>query len=100
MAQNAEETVGGTMRAKDDSGEKIFVEGVEFSVLDVDGNEVGTATTDAEGVWLVELPGPGVYSVLLDTETLQGFELRNPDKNPLTGVEVQPSTNKRQYLPS
>jgi branched-chain amino acid transport system permease protein len=83
MAQNGEETVGGTMRAKDAAGEKIFIEGVEFSVVDVDGNEVGTATTNAEGVWLVELPGPGVYSVLLDTETLQGFELRNPDKNPL-----------------
>ena len=99
MAQNGEETVGGTMRAKDDAGEKIFVEGVEFSVVDVDGNEVGTATTNAEGVWLVELPGPGVYSVLLDTETLQGFELRNPDKNPLTGVEVQPSTNKNTLFP-
>jgi branched-chain amino acid transport system permease protein len=99
MAQNGEETVGGTMRAKDAAGEKIFIEGVEFSVVDVDGNEVGTATTNAEGVWLVELPGPGVYSVLLDTETLQGFELRNPDKNPLTGVEVQPSTNKNTLFP-
>ena len=99
MAQNGEETVGGTMRAKDAAGEKIFIEGVEFSVVDVDGNEVGTATTNAEGVWLVELPGPGVYSALLDTETLQGFELRNPDKNPLTGVEVQPSTNKNTLFP-
>ena len=93
------ETVGGTMRARDEAGEDVFVEGVEFTVFDADGNEVGTATTDAEGVWLVELPGPGVYSVELNTDTLQGFELRNPDNNPLTGVEVQPTTNKNTLFP-
>ena len=69
------ETVGGTMRAKDDAGDPIFVEGVEFTVLDADGNEVGTGTTDAAGVWLVALPGSGVYSVQLNVDTLQGFEL-------------------------
>ncbi len=99
MAQDGGETVGGTMRAKDDAGEDVLVEGAEFTVLDSDGNEVGTATTDAEGVWRVELPGPGVYSVELNIDTLQGFELRNPDSNPLTGVEVQPETNKNVLFP-
>jgi neutral amino acid transport system permease protein len=99
MAQDDGETVGGTMRAEDDAGDTIFVEGVEFTVFDADGNEVGTATTDAEGVWLVELPGSGVYSVELNTDTLQGFELRRPDNNPLTGVEVQPTTNKNTLFP-
>jgi neutral amino acid transport system permease protein len=98
-AQDGGETVGGTMRAKDDAGEDVFIEGVEFTVFDADGNAVGTGTTDAEGVWLVELPGPGVYSVELNTDTLQGFELRNPDSNPLTGVEVQTSTNKNTLFP-
>jgi len=93
------ETVGGTMRAKDDAGENIFVEGVEFAVFDADGNEIGTATTDAEGVWVVALPGSGVYSVQLNVDTLQGFELRNPDNNPLTGVEVQPNTQKNTLFP-
>ncbi|MFT4773192.1 MAG: neutral amino acid transport system permease protein [Candidatus Azotimanducaceae bacterium] len=93
------ESVGGTMRAEDEAGERIFVEGVEFTVFDADGNEVGTATTDAEGVWLVPLPGSGVYSVELNVDTLQGFELRNADNNPLTGVEVQTSTNKNTLFP-
>lgn len=93
------ETIGGTMRAKDDGGENIFVEGVEFTVFDADGNEVGSAATDAEGLWLIELPGPGVYSVEVNTETLQGFELRNPNNNPLTGVEVQQNTQKNTLFP-
>jgi neutral amino acid transport system permease protein len=93
------ETVGGTMRAKDDAGERIFVEGVEFTVFDADGNEVGTATTDDEGVWLVSLPSSGVYSIELNVDTLQGFELRNSDNNPLTGVEVQPNTQKNTLFP-
>ena len=93
------ESVGGTMRAKDDAGDAIFVEGVEFTVFDADGNEVGTGTTDAEGVWLVRLPGSGVYSVELNVDTLQGFALRNVEKNPLTGVEVQPNTQKNTLFP-
>ncbi len=100
LAQDADgETVGGTMRAKDDAGETVFVEGVEFTVFDTDGNAVGTAATDAEGVWVVELPGPGVYSVEVNVDTLQGFELRNPDNNPLTGVEVQTATQKNTLFP-
>ena len=100
LAQDeANETVGGTMRAKDDAGEDVLVEGVEFTVFDADGNEVGTATTDTEGVWRVDLPGPGVYSVEVDVDTLQGFELRNPDNNPLTGVEVQTNTEKNTLFP-
>jgi len=100
LAQDdASESVGGTMRAKDDAGEDVFVEGVEFTVFDADGNEVGTGTTDAEGIWRVDLPGPGVYSVEVDADTLQGFELRRPDNNPLTGVEVQTNTEKNTLFP-
>lgn len=93
------ESVGGTMRAEDEEGEDVFVEGVEFTVFDADGVEVGSAVTDAEGVWRVDVPGPGVYSVELNTDTLQGFELRNPDNNPLTGVEVQPGTVRNTLFP-
>ena len=93
------ETVGGTLRAKDDAGDQIFVEGIEFTVFDADGNAIGSATTDAEGVWLVPLPGSGVYSVELNVDTLQGYELRNVDNNPLTGVEVQPNTQKNTLFP-
>ncbi len=99
VAQSEGETIGGTMRTEDEAGEDVFIEGVEFTVFDADGNEVGTDATDAEGVWLVELPGPGIYSVELNVDTLQGVELRNPDSNPLTGVEVQTNTNKNTLFP-
>ena len=94
-AQDSGETVGGTLRTKDEAGEDVFLEGVTFIVSDADGNEIGQATTDAEGAWLVELPGAGVYSVLLDEATLpEGVSLRETAKNPLEGVEVQPGTKR------
>jgi len=96
----ASESVGGTLQTKDEEGERIFLEGVTFIVRDEAGNEVGTAVTDGEGTWRVDLEGPGVYSVELVVETLpEGNSLRNPDKNPLTGVEVQPLTNKNTLFP-
>ena len=91
-AQDAEETEGdetvevsewsviGTM--KDPEGEPI--EGAEFTVSSADGEEIGTATSDEEGNWGVELPGPGDYRAELDTDTLpEGVALRNEDNNPL-----------------
>ncbi|NNE13135.1 MAG: branched-chain amino acid ABC transporter permease [Ilumatobacter sp.] len=77
--------VRGTLRARDEAGEDIFLEGVQFIVSDADGNEVGTGVTDAEGNWFVPLPGAGEYSTLLVEETLpEGNSLRNPENNPLT----------------
>ena len=64
------ETVGGTIVARDDTGERVGIEGVTLQVIDAEGNVVGEGTTDAEGVWLVDLPGPGVYSVELLVDTL------------------------------
>ena len=97
---DATESISGTLQTRDEAGVKIFVEGVTFIVFDADGNEVGTDVTDAEGVWSVDLPSSGVYSVQLDESTLgEGLSLRNPDKNPLTDVEVQPGTNKATLFP-
>ena len=96
----ATESISGTLQTRDEAGERVLVEGVTFIVFDADGNEVGSAVTDAEGVWSVDLPSSGVYSVQLDESTLgEGLSLRNPDKNPLTGVEVQPGTNKATLFP-
>jgi neutral amino acid transport system permease protein len=73
--------VRGTLRA---AGEESGVEGVEFVVSDVDGNEVGRGVTDGDGNWSVSLPGAGEYSTLLLVETLpEGVSLRNPDRNPV-----------------
>lgn len=68
------------------------VEGVDLRV-ERDGEEVGTATTDADGDWLVELPETGSYSVILDEGTLpEGVQLRNEDGATL---DVQVRTERR-----
>lgn len=77
--------VGGVLRARDDAGEDVFLEGVEFVITDEAGTEVGRGVSDANGEWSVPLPGAGTYNTLLVVETLpEGTSLRNPDNNPLT----------------
>lgn len=67
---------------KDPDGEPI--EGVEFTVTTPDGEEIGTATSDEDGNWGVDLPGPGDYVAELNVDTLpDGVALRNEDNNPL-----------------
>ena len=78
--EEAEWSVGGTQ--KDADGEPI--EGVEYTVSTPDGEEIGTAVSAADGMWNVELPGPGVYVAELNTDSLpEGVSLRNEDNNPL-----------------
>ncbi|NDL55484.1 branched-chain amino acid ABC transporter permease [Phytoactinopolyspora sp. XMNu-373] len=78
--EEADESVGGTLR--DDENEPV--PDVVFIVSDTDDNEIGVATTDADGRWQVPLPGPGTYSVLLDETSLpEGVDLRDPERNPL-----------------
>jgi neutral amino acid transport system permease protein len=78
--ETSEWSVVGTQ--KDPDGAPI--EGVEFTVSTADGEEIGDATSDEDGNWGVDLPGPGEYRAEMDTDTLpDGVALRNPDKNPL-----------------
>jgi neutral amino acid transport system permease protein len=66
-----------------DAGEPV--EGVEIVVEAPDGEEVGRAVSDANGVWTVPIAQPGRYRVTLDVDTLpDGVELRDPDRNPLS----------------
>ncbi len=77
--------VKGTLRAEDENGERIFLEGVELTVTDAEGNEVGFAVSDENGEWVIPLPGPGTYSTSINESTLpEGVSLRNPENNPLT----------------
>ena len=73
-------------------------EGVEFTVTEGD-DEVGTAETDADGVFFLEVPGPGTYTVGLDPGTLpDGVELRDPDTTSRT-VAVNPREQRRVLFP-
>lgn len=91
--------VQGTLRTKDAGGEDLFVEGVTFIVSDESGAEVGQGVTDVEGVWSVQLPGEGLYTVLLDESTLpEGVDLRNPEKNPLE-VDVNEGASRTTLFP-
>jgi neutral amino acid transport system permease protein len=57
--------------------DRAFAEGVTVTVTTRQGEEVGSAETDSDGVFVIEVPGPGVYNVTLDTETFpDGVELR------------------------
>ncbi len=70
-------------------GKAAFPEGVVINVTQ-DGTEVGTATTGKDGVFVVEIPGNGTFSVVLESDTLpDGFSLTNEDRSTLEQVRVQ-----------
>ena len=84
------EAITATIRYEDpDTGEKVAAVGVSITVSTEDGELVGTVVTDDDGVFLLPVPGPGIYVVKLDSSTLpEGVTLKNPDRNPAqVGVE-------------
>ncbi|RNL86517.1 ABC transporter permease subunit [Halostreptopolyspora alba] len=72
-------TLSGQISDPESSEEDDGVEGIDIDVLDDSGDELGTATTDAEGAWEFDVPEPGTYTVVLDEDTipedLQSYEL-------------------------
>lgn len=64
-AQGTGETIHGTLEHQD-----APVPGVTITVTSADGEEIGTAETAADGTWEVPVPGPGEYTVVLDSATL------------------------------
>ncbi|MET0579349.1 MAG: branched-chain amino acid ABC transporter permease [Ilumatobacteraceae bacterium] len=80
----------------DDGVTRVPVEGVELTVLDASGAEVGSVTSDADGQFELALPGPGDYTVQLDQDTLpDDVELRDEAQAELV-VNVRPA--ERQIL--
>jgi branched-chain amino acid transport system permease protein len=56
------------------------VEGVKLTVTDSDGDEVGEATSDAEGRFAIPVPENGEYTIEIDPESLpEGTFLRNEE---------------------
>ena len=61
------------------------IEDVKVTVTTPDGNEVGTATTDADGKWAVDVPGPGKYVVSIQADDLpDGIKLSGQDTRTVT----------------
>jgi branched-chain amino acid transport system permease protein len=76
-------------RMLDDSGkEQRGVEGVRVFVRQ-DGEEIGEALSDEDGLAVIPVPGPGSYEVRLDPKTIpRGSRLTNPDQVRLPNVLV------------
>ena len=92
------ETIGGTLiyRVDDD---RIPVEGVVVTVSQ-DGNEIGIGVSDAEGKWVVAVPGIGIYQVRLDESSLpEGVALTDPTKVELPNVDVIDAQQKKVLFP-
>ena len=80
------ETIGGTLayRAGD---ERTPVEGVSITVSQ-DGNEIGTAVSDAEGRWAVPLPGPSTARGALGLRRITYGVTGGPGTGARTGLWV------------
>ncbi|MGI9016044.1 MAG: ABC transporter permease subunit [Euzebya sp.] len=50
--------------------DRVNYAGVTIRVVDADGAEVASGQTDDNGDAVIDLPGPGEYTIVLDTETL------------------------------
>lgn len=92
-ASAANQTVGGVIKS---NGQPV--PGVVINV----SNEAGfnlNASTDSEGKWQVDLPKPGTFQVLLQTDSLPpGVTLTNPDRVSTT-VVVEKGQSKSVLFP-
>jgi branched-chain amino acid transport system permease protein len=78
-------------------GKATFPKGVVITVRR-DGREVGTATTGADGVFVVTIPGNGTYEVRLDPKTLpSGFSLTDEREAVLPQVSVKFSDQRATF---
>jgi neutral amino acid transport system permease protein len=91
--------------AQDDSGLVISgtardanrepVPGIGYSVS-LDGEQIGDAVSDEEGKWEIGLPGPGIYVVAIDVDSLpEGLSLRDQT---VTEREVEVSNRSKSAL--
>lgn len=82
------EAVQGVLRYQ---GEPVA--GVNITVSTPDDVPIGTAVSDEDGRWRLDVPGPGEYKVTIDEGSLPpGVGLRNPDRKSITATvfEGQP----------
>jgi neutral amino acid transport system permease protein len=96
-AQTATESIGGVIKQSDDA--RTPVPGVTITVLS-GSTQIGSAVSGPDGAWVVPLPGPGIYRVVLDTATLPaGVSLRDPERASLDNVDIRTGQNKTVLFP-
>ena len=87
------ETIGGTLE-QIDGDDRIPVAGVVITV-ELDGELIGTATSDESGNWELPVPGAGSYQVRLEVDTLpDGVALTDPERSELPNLAVREGQNK------
>ena len=64
------EAVQVRLQVRDAEGERTPVVGVGFTVTDAAGADIGSGVTDDEGIFRLEVPGPGDYTITVDPATL------------------------------
>lgn len=90
LGQDSETVVATTLRYDDESGERVAVEGVTITVAAADGAEIGSASTDADGVFELPVPDGGDYTLTIDPSTLpEGVALRDETRQSID-ISVQP----------
>lgn len=91
------EQIAGTFINRDDNSAPV--PGVEVKVTDEGGDEVGTAVSEDDGSYFLDLPGPGTYTAELQTESLpDGVRLTDASKTKLT-FSVNPGQRKALVFP-
>ena len=91
-------TVRGRLVNQKDDETQEPVEGVDVTVSQ-DGEEIETVTSDADGAWAVEVPGPGQYVVELG-ELPKDIELREEGGSTTRTVSVStPGQNRTAVFP-
>jgi len=92
-AQAENETIKGTLE-KIDGDTREPVAGVTITV-ELDGDIIGTASSDDSGDWEIPVPGAGTYLVRLEVDTLpDGVALTDPERSELPSVSVRNNQNK------
>ena len=93
------EAIRGVIVQRPEEGDPEPVPDVQIRVAKATGEEVGVATTDAEGKYFLELDGPGDYTAELLVESLpEGVSLTNPDRAKLE-FTVSPGQQKPLLFP-
>ena len=84
----------GQLQYTDANGAKVFVADVDLSI-----DDVGGATTDADGSFRIPVPGPGEYTIRLDIATLpDGVSLKDPERATLQ-AKVSENADQRVIFP-